>query len=492
MDPEIQKQLNVSRTFTIAMKLIQDAINSRDDKTQQQAYLDEFISLLDDAKSDMDSTSVVKGERVIYIMDVVNKERSKLLMDKAKAEQNNMPETVKSYEKLINLSLQACAYVSTCYKQDKTPLVLPIQTFPIQKRVVHEEIPLNTVALNIKNQDLPKISNVSYKLTIAFPSAEDIIFEQKFSSGPIDISTTVTGFSTANPTSLKAKRIYVKILKTKKKLLGSSVKPVAEIELPFREFQNKTTFEKKFGVKVIDNKSPFNFFITGKMRTPFVNPEIYEEDVSIHTAPSGEEIATATMMVNQGNRIPSAAPSQTGQKLKQLTSMMNNNKSSNQASPKPQQKKQQLTDEEKEAREEAALMKLAMAKPKKRERPKVDIPPIYILQDWEYERFIGMAALEQLKVQSDMYISLSKTQNQPVPPEVTKQNERVTKLYNDMMEKLTNGAITGPQYLEMLEKSIEEDSKKLNEMPDTPEKAQFQYRFDMTMNEVQQMRENLG
>ena len=65
-----------------------------------------------------------------------------------------------------------------------------------------------------------------------------------------------------------------------------------------------------------------------------------------------------------------------------------------------------------------------------------------------------------------------KSYKQEPPQEILNQQIKVNKAFENLSSKAQNGELSETKYLELLEKSIQDDTKKLAELQGKPEQAQ--------------------
>ncbi|EAY03251.1 hypothetical protein TVAG_299130 [Trichomonas vaginalis G3] len=436
------REKNVSRTFAIAMSIIQSAIKARHNGESQQILIDDFTELLDLCRNDLTSAAIPKNERLISLMDRVNKERVNLIKDKIVYQRAGFAQVAEKYDQIIAKSVEACAYISQIYQNNQKCPVLPLKKFQLNIPVVHESVPPETIYIKFNEIKLPP-GNYNYNIKVTHPLDENNFYYTPKFKVPGQYECSFSGLNTSKPAKLRQTKVVFEIIQ-KTKFIITKKTPIATYELHMREFEGKTTQEVKIPIKFNNDSTSFYVTFTAQMRQPFAKPEFQSKIVEIHSIPNGTAV--------EQQQKP-AAPQAESPKQEQAP-----------AKPKPK------------------------PKPAAKPQPKVEIPQVAILPDWEWDNFVCPITLQYLIEQGEFIMNMCKSRKVPVQEGLEAQYTRAKKEMDEFTAKAESGEFNPEIYIEQLKKSIAANTARLKTMDKNDNNTkEFEARINMAQGELNTM-----
>lgn len=440
-----EREKNVSRAFAISMKLIQAAIKAKHHPDQQQEILNEFSELLDLARADIASAAIPKNERLLTLMDKVNKERVAFLKEKIKYQQAGFEKVAQNYQTIVDLSEGACKYLSYLYQNHLPSEVLPVKKYTINIPIVHDEVPLDTIVIKFNDINLPHEKGVVYNILCTHPIDPQTTFKSpNFDNNP-KIECEFDNLGVSKPAKLKSAKLNISLVQ-KKKMIFTKKETLLSYDLNMREFDSKSTFEHRITVPPENKKSPYYISFTAQLRKPITTPEVEEKTILVHVAPAGAP--------KQAKPAPAAAPTPAAA-----------------AAPKPKPK---------------AAAPAGAAAPQKPQGP--PDPPFQPLEEWEWNNFVAPPVLDKLINQATLIENFCVKYKKPIQPGLKEQKERAQKEMEAFQAKFEDGDFSPQDYIKMLQDSIAKNEAKAKTMDKSnPYLGEFLARIQFAKDDLQSM-----
>ena len=440
--------LQVSQAFALGMRYIQKAVKYRKkDEAKAQSNIRKFFELCDAAEASMAIAAVKPKHRGLCILKTINDERNQILvaLNSCQKSQSAKPQEVAALMRVKDMLTVTYGQAIKAVRED-TPLpTLIAKTVQVTKVVRHDEVPAEALLLSISQFIGSMHGVVSYRIKVKRGDKEEAVFDGII-PGNVSLSATINGVRPADESRrarIRRSELVFEIYAMKKRAFGGVRESLrGQFSVKMESWAKECVFEKTAVVKG-EKKDQYTVALKGVMREPLERECVTRESIVVHVSDSAEQVvqeqAPQAKAQTHAGSVPKPAPTKAAQQARATAG----------AKPGP-----------------------APAK-----APAKQPPPLYLLKDWEWERFLAANVLQFLKERIEYAIYLCKERKIEVPKVFNEELARVDARLEAIVKKFTPG--TEEMYMNMVTKQIEEDKKKLAEISDATCKQNFAERLKL-------------
>lgn len=464
---EDEKKLGyISRAFALGMRYIQKGIKYREkDPAKSQRNIEKFYELCDTAETDIAMASAKPRECAYMLLQTVNADRNRVLQALMSCENAHADaQIISSLRGLAHgLSVTYGQVLSAIREKGELPTIVS-KSIPIVTIVTHDEIASDILQISISQFIGPTKGVISYMIKIKRGENVEAVLKD-ITPGNVNLSAMITGM---NPTDERKRNrllrgeLVFEIWAIKKKLIrGTEEKLCCKFGVKMNSWAKECVYEKTTVVPYKDKKQ-FTVSVTGIMRQPLQGACVKKETLVVHLSTTAPLVASAPRAT-----APAPAPAPRA--------------SAGAASPAPRAAAPRATAPAAAPARNTAP-KAAPAPP-----PKAGPPALYILKDWEWERFISGEVLVDLKKKVGLGCETCKKRGVEVPETFIEQGKKIEERLATLQANCGGGKWTPEMYMGLVRKQIDEDKKKLQEITDRETRANFNARLVMMQNELEEM-----
>ena len=271
-----EKQLTIGFAYKLGMVYVRKAVfDSKGDKDKIERNQERFFDVCDQAKKDLVLASVVPKERVLILFQEINKERLYLLKTIFDLERlcpnNNITSRLQSW---VNLLVQSCTTLISCYEQNKSPPKFLRETITIPKLNINESIPEGICKLKVYGFKSNSHNNEKVQYKIRIKDIQDKVVLDEYITPTSQFNTEFTNIISSNNKLLRSKGT-IEIIEIEKKFLSEKQKSLGTQHFPLSLLANTNRISNQFNIKKC------SITIDAEVRQQLNGQPIIDEDFEI-------------------------------------------------------------------------------------------------------------------------------------------------------------------------------------------------------------------